>query len=290
MLKRVKGFLKRPRDYQVAVLREILRATYEKIFFWLVWPVKLPFGIWMLTWSDVIGWKLRRKEFEDSETRFVWEYLQPGMTVLDIGANIGYYTLVAAKKVGPKGRVIAFEPSIRERRRLKRNLGFNKFSHVKVENFGIGEKNGSTDFYIVHGRETGCNSIKPPAVRDKVTKVTINTKRLETYYQQNNLGNVDLIKMDVEGAELSVLMSGEPVWSGENRPVLMAEIMDIRTEPWGYKGVEIFDFMAKRNYEWFAHAENGKLVPINRKEDFHENLVAIPEEKIELVKKHIIET
>jgi len=83
--------------------------------------------------NDVCSDAIFTDSFEKAEIHFVENFLKEGMTVLDIGAHHGFYTILASKKVGPSGRVIAFEPSPRERRRLLLHLKLNQCSNVKVE-------------------------------------------------------------------------------------------------------------------------------------------------------------
>src|SRR5574340_564316 len=68
-------------------------------------PARLPFGAWWLFRSDHVGRPLRDRAFEEAELSFASRYLRPGMTVLDIGAHHGLYTLLASVRVGKSGRV-----------------------------------------------------------------------------------------------------------------------------------------------------------------------------------------
>ena len=87
-------------------------------------PIRLPFGVWWLAHNDHVGQPIRKGTFEPNELAFVERFVRSGMTVLDVGAHHGLYTLLASKKVGPTGKVFAFEPSQRERRVLRRHLYF----------------------------------------------------------------------------------------------------------------------------------------------------------------------
>src|ERR1700722_2008665 len=127
-------------------------------------PVRLPFGSWWLARNDFVGAALFQGGFENIECSFVDRFLAPGMTVLDIGSHHGFYTLLASRKVGPQGKVIAVEASPRERKRLNRHLRINRCKNVAVESRALGEAKGVAELYLVSGVETGCNSLRPPAV------------------------------------------------------------------------------------------------------------------------------
>jgi hypothetical protein len=90
------------------------------------------------------------------------------------------------------------------------------------------------------------------------------------------------MKLDVEGAELSVLRSAMNVLQKEPRPAILAEVQDKRTAPWGYAAREIIQFLIRMDYRWFAIAAKGALLPIScDQETYDANLVALPLERTE---------
>lgn len=245
-------------------------------------PCRLPYGSWFLARGDESGLiAFLRLPYEKKERQFVQKFLKPGMVFFDIGANQGFYTLLAAKKVGPQGKIFAFEPVPREFRNLKWNIFINGLKNVKVEARALGCQDGFTNmFYCLNGKGS-YSSLQPPSekikARRKVIKVPITS--LDRYVQHNNVLSIDFIKIDTEGGELNVLKGGINVLS-KLRPVLMCEVSDKRTKQWGYSASEICDFVKKYKYQWFEFAFKGSLRPLSNKAIFDENLVAIPEEKI----------
>src|SRR6266481_6347719 len=86
-------------------------------------------------------------------------FLRPGMVVLDIGAHNGFYTMLAARRVGNSGQVIAFEPSPREHKRLFRHLKMNRLlANVVVCRLALDHSKGEDTLFVVEGRDIGCNS------------------------------------------------------------------------------------------------------------------------------------
>lgn len=129
--------------------------------------------------------------------------LEPGWTVVDIGANVGYYTLPASQKVGATGRVIAFEPEPSNVEHLHKHLRANGFSNVVVEPMAILDQPGEVRLYC--GTDSGIHS----TVRERLTKalgnyLNVQATTLDEYCQAHGL-KPDLIKVDAEGAELKVL-------------------------------------------------------------------------------------
>ena len=150
------------------------------------------------------------------------------MTVLDIGAHHGMYTLLASKRVGREGRVIAFEPSPRERRRLLRHLRINGCSNVFVEPLALGDHAGEADLFLVEGRQDWCNSLRPPEVDERSCIVRVEVRPLDDVLGALGIARVDFIKLDVEGAGLSFLHGASRVLRSASRPAILAEVQDSR--------------------------------------------------------------
>ena len=248
--------------------------------------VRLPFGSWWVAENDACGRAILRDRFENAERCFVEKYLQPGMTVLDIGAHHGFYTLLAAQKVGPGGRVIAFEPSPREREKLFRHLRLNGCTNVQVESLALGGREGLAELFVVNGKETGCNSLRPPQVPQPTEVLEVPVGRLDSYLERQRVPGVDFIKMDVEGAELEVLRGAAELLGRRPRPVILCEVQDARTQPWGYAAKEIVEFLRGFGYRWFQPVPEGGLRPLSAEQaEFDGNFVAVPEERLEQVRK-----
>ena len=260
---------------------EVIGFHARRMFQGLPVPVRLPFGAWWLAGPDTLGSALVAEGFENAECRFVQGFLQPGMTVFDIGAHHGLYTLLASKLVGPSGRVYAFEPSPRERRKLSLHVRLNLCRNVRLEGFALGEQAGEAEFFVVEGRETGCNSLRPPAVQEPTKALRVRVASLSDFLVWQHIERVDFIKMDVEGAELAVLKGAGHLLERPPRPVILAEVYDIRTEPWGYRAREIVTFLQQRGYRWFGINGQGDLNPVEaERECFDDNFVALPEERM----------
>jgi FkbM family methyltransferase len=259
--------------------RKSLYIRWARMFKGMPAPFRLPFGAYWLARNDNLGEPLLSSNFETAELAFVERFLQPGMTVLDLGAHHGLYTLLASKQVGKEGKVISFEPSPRERKALRLHLTLNRCRNVSVQEVALGSKETEAELHVVEDWAAGCNSLRPPVVAARTSAIRVRVARLDDVLSSQGIDRVHFIKLDVEGAELEVLEGAARLLERRPRPVILAEVQDIRTQPWGYPAREIINDLANRGFRWFRLSEDGSLESLNvTAETFDGNFVAWPEE------------
>lgn len=283
--RRLVHFVRKPgrEQYQSFAIRLQSRFTS------LLVPVPLPYGGWYLAASSDIDRRVLCGGFESAEIQFLRRCLRPGMTVLDIGAHHGLYSLVASKSVRSRGHVHSFEPSPRERRLLELNLHFNLRQNVSVHANALGSDRGRASLFLVEGIGDGCNSLRSPSGCENTHTVEVDIVSLDDFIQENGISAVDFIKMDVEGAELSVLQGASRLLSSSVRPWILAEIYDLRTEPWGYPAREILEFLEQKGFHWFQPIGQGELRPADRMLDsYDQNLVAVPSERMSAIQPFLL--
>jgi FkbM family methyltransferase len=282
----LRRFAHRPPREKRQIFRWRIKRAWNRLFPRVPLPVPLPFGGWWLARNDGMGDMVFGGGYEEAERRFVESWLRPGMVVLDLGAHNGFYTLLASRRVGSTGLVVAFEPSPRERNRLLTHLQLNRCKNVHVESLAVGDARAKADFFVVDGAGTGLNSLRCPSSNEPVQKVTVSVTTLDDYLLRTQLSKVDFVKMDVEGAELSVLKGGGTLLRRRPRPIILCEVEDARTKPWGYEAQEIIQFLLRLDYGWFLPLQDGHLVPLpSGKVNSERDLVAIPSELHNEVKK-----
>jgi len=270
---RIMRFLRLPARQKLEALERKKRLIMERI----PHAVRLPSGVSWMARHDHMGSEIQDGVFEKAETKFLTEFIQPGMTVLDIGANQGYYSVLASQRVGRMGKVVAFEPSPRERKKLLRNIKLNRGKNVLVEKQALGSENSEVNLFLAQEWFNGCNSLRPPALNSQLIPVRVPMMRLDDWLLQRSLDRIDLIKLDVEGGELDVLKGAVRLLEGSAPPVLLVEVSDMRTKPWGYRAKEIVEFLCSRGYEWFELSEDGIIQPAKINCETHDtNLVAVP--------------
>jgi len=279
---RLRGFARQPRKVKYFTVANRARGIFPEMPI----PLRLPFGAWWLAQKSALDHELMHGNFENTETRFVQKFLRTGMTVVDVGAHHGLYTLLASKGVGRCGKVIAFEPSPRERRRLLRHIRVNACWNVAVEACALGDEVGEADLFVVEGWSDWCNSLRPPAVTERTKPIRVGVERLDDVLWRLQVDAVDFIKLDAEGAELSVLQGARELLRGASRPVILAEVQDLRTQPWGYRARDIIEFLVRENYCWFAVTADGSLRPAATDMDTYDaNLLAVPVERVDEVQR-----
>jgi FkbM family methyltransferase len=224
-------------------------------------------------WGDDIG-----------DLRFLWNYLQPGMTFLDIGAYHGIFSLIAAKKLGRGGRVVAFEPSPRERRRMQLHLRHNRIATVSLEPYALSAGEGKATLSVVVDGFTTMNSLRTPPTDHATKQIMVNTIALDAYLEQKKIEIVDLIKIDTEGGELEAFRGAAKLLKG-CRPLIICEVLDLVTQAWGYEAAEIMSTLRGYDYEWFDILSDGSAVLHQPKKDYPEvrNYLAVPREKCALI-------
>ncbi len=283
ILLRARRFLQKPWREKAETLTirwEGLREQWRESISRIPAPIRLPFGAMWLLRNDDLGELLRTGTFESAELAFVERFLKPGMTVLDLGAHHGLYTLLASKVVGSRGKVIAFEPSRREWRALLLHLILNRCSNVRVERLAVGNEDTEADLFIVKGNQTGCNSLRPPDVRTGTALTRIRVTRVDDWLEKRKYRQIDFVKLDVEGAELEALKGASRLLEQQPRPLILAEVQDVRTIPWGYRAKEILLHLQERGYKWFSLLADGAIEELNLSaNNFEGNFVACPLER-----------
>jgi FkbM family methyltransferase len=267
-------------------LRKPLREKQQSFAFRLIrsvrgaaWPIRLPGGDWWLAQNDELSASLLIGEFENGERLLLERLLQPGMTVLDIGAHHGLYTLLASRKVGGKGRVFSFEPSERERKRLATHLRLNFRSNVSIEPCALGAEGGMAQLFLPDETQSVLNSLRPPQTDSCARRAWVTVVSLDEFLAQRNVAKVDFIKMDVEGGELDVFRGAERTLTQRPRPMILAEVSDRRTRPWGYAARELLAFLVTRGFSWFSVESSGALLRADLSaNEFDANYLAVPEE------------
>jgi FkbM family methyltransferase len=161
----------------------------------------------------ILGW------YELRTTELFVKLIKTGWTVVDVGANVGFFTLLAAKLTGEMGRVISFEPDPTSYNLLSKSVERNHFGNVSLFQRAISGTDGDRSLHLSATHHKGLHSITRDLGGEKIT---VQSSKLDTIASKMGIGSIDLLKIDVEGAEPEVLEgAGELLAEGRIRNIIM---------------------------------------------------------------------
>ncbi len=197
--------------------------------------------------------------FERPYVDLVAEALAPGMTFVDVGGHVGLYTVIGAARVGTSGRVITFEPSQRMFDILSSNVRLNRVSQqTKVFKAALSDRAGTAQLHVPTVNAAASLAVPlGPSVSEPVQTVV-----LDEVLASLSLTSVDVMKLDIEGAELSALNGAKELLGGACAPgVIQIELDERHTRRFGHSTVDVMAFLRSFGYDLFR-LENARLQPL----------------------------
>ncbi|MFH1462585.1 MAG: FkbM family methyltransferase [bacterium] len=194
---------------------------------------------------------------EKYETELLKKIIKPGMTVVDIGANIGYYTLIMASLAGKKGKVYAFEPSPDNHCLLIKNIKINNYNNIIPVQKALADKIGKVKLFTSQTVFSSL-SLAEENVPEKAGWVRVEATTLDKFFPKEKIG---FIKMDVEGAEGLVAEGGDRVLKNNNLKIAMEfwprGLKNLGTDPWDFlQKLQNYGFKVKLIDEKNCRLEN----------------------------------
>lgn len=199
---------------------------------------------------------LNFSNYEAEDEEILFSLLDNDAVILDIGANIGWYSLLFSKR-RPQSRIYAFEPIADTYRYLVANLTLNGTSNVNSFNFGLSEKTGSLTYYYFPGGSV-LASEKNLINCSKAKKVACKVDSLDHFISAQEIDKIDLIKCDVEGAELSVIKGGFNS-IGKFLPVIFMELFERWSLQFNYHPNDVINLLSNIGYQCFLANNLNKL-------------------------------
>jgi FkbM family methyltransferase len=196
-------------------------------------------------------------DYEPRTTRIMRALIKAGDTVVDVGANIGYFTIVGARATGPAGHVEAFEPVPEIRRALGANLQLNAITNVTVHDQALSDRTGTTHFYLAPQEDSGLGSLRQ---LDNGVTIDVQQVSFDDWWQQRS--RVAVIKIDVEGGELLVLR-GMKQCLQRDRPDILLEVTDSYLHGLGTSADELIELLLAADYRVYEVPDAGPLVRLN---------------------------
>jgi FkbM family methyltransferase len=215
-----------------------------------------------------IGWRvLLFGEYEPELRDLIRAFVPEGGVAADIGANVGWHTLLMAKLVGPEGIVIAAEPNPSVRVRLNFNLQLNRFKHVIVGSHAMAQESGVLTFNAPDSSDAASGDGHVPTVGETSGHViTVEKKSVDQWIAELQIDRLDFVKIDVEGYEWPVFQGAIKTFQ-RCRPVIVFEWNAEYAVRGGGSEKLMKEYFASLRYELFtigrsgAHAIHGKPWP-----------------------------
>lgn len=214
--------------------------------------------------------------YEPNELAFLRATLEPGMTVVDIGANEGLYTLFAASRVGEHGRVFAFEPSSREFGRLLVNISRNRLENIEAFRLALFAHAGTSHLAIAEANHGGHNALGNRIANPQINVTgseNIELQTLDAFTQK--LDRLDFVKLDAEGSEAHILQGGLATVR-RFQPVMLIEIAPEYLVAQGSTLDKLNGLLAELNYRTWIFDSEGLPRPHGYDEELSANVVAGP--------------
>jgi FkbM family methyltransferase len=214
-------------------------------------------------YDKVSGVILQTGTWEPESWRAIAEHLHAGSTFVDIGAHIGYYSLKAAPVVGLGGRVIAVEPNPDTVRRLRDNIRASQADGViSVKAVACSDAEATLELFAASASNTGETSLSRRNASQEgqiAASYRVRARRLDDILKDSGIGRVDVVKIDVEGAEFLVLKGAQEMLE-RYHPLIIVELVESQLQAMGTSTAEVVALLHSHGYEWrHSYADNAEF-------------------------------
>jgi len=218
---------------------------------------------------DIFGYKMLLDKYDtnayslvktsrNNELKIIKEIIKEGDTVIDVGANIGYYTLFFRSLVGDKGKIIAFEPEKNNFAILKKNVEINNFKNIELYNYALGSENKKVKMILsdkigehrIYNEKSSHISVNSDSTNENTKLIEVNVVKLDDYVK-----TADFVKFDAEGYEIEIL-KGMPNLLKQN--ISLFSDFYVKLLKKNNKPDDFFDILSENKFEFFDVRDNMK--------------------------------
>jgi len=204
--------------------------------------------------------------------------VKPGDVFLDLGANIGYFSLLVASN-SPSVKVISFEPVAGLFQKMNDNICLNNIKNISTINAAVGQTSGEKELFISGPDNLGMSSFHHPE-NYSGSKERVKVVALDDWFKTCGMPKIDIIKLDIEGSELAALKGMKELLE-KQKPVLLVEVNPETLSTFNLKPSDMYDYLKQLNFEGFLILENGRLEYLTQPEiNQTTNVLFIHHEKV----------
>ncbi|WP_353932498.1 FkbM family methyltransferase [Okeanomitos corallinicola TIOX110] len=226
-------------------------------------------------------------EYDSDIIHILSKTLHPGVVILDIGANIGLYSIALAEKlkqISNNGQIWAFEPTPTNFQRLSNLVEINNLNNtVYPINTALGNIEGNIQLCLVDEKNNSSTGnafwLKEGLPNLEKATCTAPITKLDTFVQQNSITKCDLIKVDIEGAEMEFLLGGMS-FIQKTRPIIYGEFNPFWVKHFGYSFVDVAKLFMPWEYKFYQQVGRKSFVEITELKEGICDVLMIPQEKL----------
>lgn len=187
--------------------------------------------------------------------------VRPGDVFLDLGANIGYFSLLVAIN-SPSANIISFEPVKDLFQNMNDNISLNNIKNISTINAAAGEINEEKDLFISTPDNSGMSSFHQPE-NYSGKKESVKVVSIDEWFKTSALSKIDIIKLDIEGSELAALKGMKEVLQ-KQKPILIVEVNPETLLMFNLKPSDLYDYLNQLNFEGFLVLENDSFARLSQ--------------------------
>ena len=203
--------------------------------------------------------------YEPHLSKLLLRLLRKGDTFIDVGAHVGYFSILASALVENSGRVISCEPDVENFSHILGHAELNKQTNIVAQNLVVSDNDGSVAFYFNSDNDGG-HALWDPGLHDfnkksqlTVQKNSCDSIRIDTLFKKHGVKQCRLLKIDTEGAELSVLKSGENSFTPNKVPFVVSEINQFGLSKMHADLTELRQLMRRKGYSTFVFSKDDQI-------------------------------
>lgn len=230
--------------------------TYRRAYFWWYGSVHIH-GLELFlnpTDPDLTNRILNDGAWEEMESKIIEQHLQPGDTFIDVGAHLGYYSIIASRVVGETGKVIAFEPDPVSLDYLRKNLQTNRCTNVVVEQLALSDQAGTLKLYVPDYSKSAGSLIRTAEMDLGSKEYEVLAVPLDDYLKSGT--SVALIKIDVEGAEGVILVGAKRTLEENPHVKLIIEFFPRKLNDGGFSPEKLLGMFDADQFSFLDINEN----------------------------------